>query len=71
MNGVTLGTGLTVNDITTKTGYSLSGTQTFNLTGSITGRVVRWARNRRSWFGNGQRRRQCHRDRCVCSAPSL
>jgi hypothetical protein len=39
MNGVALGTGLTVNDITTKTGYSLSGTQTFNVTGSITGNL--------------------------------
>ena len=28
MNGVALGTGLTVNDITTKTGYSISGTTT-------------------------------------------
>lgn len=39
MNGVALGTGLTVNDITTKTGYSLSGTQTFNVTGNITGNL--------------------------------
>ncbi len=39
MNGVTLGTGLTVNDITTKSGYSLSGTQTFNVTGNITGNL--------------------------------
>jgi hypothetical protein len=40
MNGVALGTGLTVNDITTKTGYSLaSGTQTFNMTGNITGNL--------------------------------
>jgi hypothetical protein len=39
LNGVTLGTGLTVNDITTKTGYSLSGTQTFNVTGNITGNL--------------------------------
>ncbi len=39
MNGVALGTGLTVNDITTKTGYSLSGTQTFNITGNITGNL--------------------------------
>jgi hypothetical protein len=39
MNGVSLGTGLTVNDITTKTGYSLSGTQTFNVTGNITGNL--------------------------------
>ncbi len=39
MNGVSLGTGLTINDITTKTGYSLSGSQTFNLTGNITGNL--------------------------------
>jgi hypothetical protein len=39
MNGVSLGTGLTVNDITTKSGYSLSGTQTFNVTGNITGNL--------------------------------
>ncbi len=40
MNGVTLGTGLTVNDITTKSGYSLSATQTFNVTGNITGNLT-------------------------------
>lgn len=39
MNGVSLGTGLTVNDITTKSGFSLSGTQTFNVTGNITGNL--------------------------------
>jgi hypothetical protein len=40
MNGVALGTGLTVNDIATKTGYSLAGgTQTFNMTGNITGNL--------------------------------
>lgn len=44
MNGVSLGTGLTVNDITTKSGFSLTagtglGNQTANITGNLSGSV--------------------------------
>jgi hypothetical protein len=44
MNGVSLGTGLTINDLTTKTGYSLVattglGNQTANITGNLSGSV--------------------------------
>jgi hypothetical protein len=44
MNGVALGTGLTINDLTTKTGYSLVattglGNQTANISGNLSGSV--------------------------------
>ena len=44
MNGVALGTGLTVNDLTTKSGFSLTavtglGAQTANITGNLSGSV--------------------------------
>lgn len=52
MNGVALGTGLTINDITTKTGYSLSGTQTFNNTGTWTGNIVGTLSTLTTYTGN-------------------
>jgi hypothetical protein len=52
MNGVALGTGLTVNDITTKTGYSLSGSQTFNNTGTWTGNIVGTLSTLTTYTGN-------------------
>lgn len=52
MNGIALGTGLTVNDITTKTGYSLTGTQTFNNTGTWTGNIVGTLSTLTTYTGN-------------------
>lgn len=52
MNGVALGTGLTINDLTTKTGYSLSGTQTFNNTGTWTGNIVGTLSTLTTYTGN-------------------
>jgi hypothetical protein len=52
MNGVSLGTGLTVNDITTKTGYSLSSSQTFNNTGTWTGNIVGTVSTLTTYTGN-------------------